>query len=245
MAKSTQKEKNNPFLSKIHNLIEKLTKPRLINICIELSFLIFLSGLIIGYIIAAFATGYNLWENYISDLGSIRYTPAPFILDIIAMVTSVLLFPVNLYFSWSIYKETKKNAEGKWKAFFIVMKIFTIIGFILLFSAGVGFFGIGLFSEDRTTALGLHNFFSYIVFGSFAFSSIFNGIVLLSQNQNFQLIYPRTIGVCMLFINVPVSILFLTIPPLLPRQFMEWMMLFSVFAWIMPTSITIKKNLDL
>jgi len=245
MADSTQNEKNNSFLSKIHKLVEKLTKPQLINICIELSFIIFLSGLIIGYIIAAFATGYNMWDNYISDLGSIRYTPAPFILDIIAMTTSVLLFPVLVYFSWSLYQATKKEAEGKWKAFYIVMKIFIIIGFILLVSAAVGFFGIGLFSEDRTTALGLHYFFSVVVFGSFGFSSIFNGIVVLFQNRNFELIYHRIIGVCMLFINVPVSILFIVLPPLVSIHFMEWMMLFSVFTWIMPTSIAIKKNLDI
>ena len=111
--------------------------------------------------------------------------------------------------------------------------------------ASVGFFGIGLFSEDRTTPLGLHLFFSYVVFGSFAFSSLFNGVVLIAQNQNFKLIYSRIIGVLMLFVNVPLTILFMVIPPLLPEQFMEWIILFSIFAWILPVAITIRKNLEL
>jgi hypothetical protein len=238
--KISQDNAQNPF----HKLINKLTEPKLINICIELSMVIFLTGIIVGHIIASIATGYNMWDNYISDLGSFRYTPAPYILDSIAMTTSVILFPVIVYFSWSLYQETKKEAEGKWKIFFILMKIFIIIGFILLVSASVGFFGIGLFSEDRTTALGLHYFFSVVVFGSFAFASIFNGIVLVSQNRNFQLIYHKYIGIFM-FINFFVSILFIVLPPLVSIHFMEWMMLFSLLLWFIPAAIAIRNNLEL
>ncbi|TXT67333.1 MAG: putative Frag1/DRAM/Sfk1 family protein [Promethearchaeota archaeon] len=245
MSQNTSDNKLNPDQNKIHAIIAKLTQPELINICIILSFIIFISGLAIATLIAFFTRGFNIWENYISDLGSIRYTPTPFILDIIAIITSVLLVPVSIYFSWSLYKETKTDVEGKSKGFFIFLKVFIIIGFIFLLSSSVGFFGIGVFSEDRTTSLGLHNFFSYIVFGSFAFSSMFNGIVLLSQNENFQVMYPRIIGAIMLFVNVPISILFLVLPPLLPREFLEWIMLFSVFAWIMPTTLIIRKSLKL
>ena len=111
MASNKKKSNDNSSGSIIHSIIEKLTRPKLINICIELSFIIFIGGLAVGTIIAFFTRGYNIWDNYISDLGSIRYTPTPFILDFIAMVTSVTLFPVTVFFSWSLYKETKKIAK--------------------------------------------------------------------------------------------------------------------------------------
>ena len=101
----------------LEKLYEKLNKPELSKKCIILAMLIFFPGLIIAIIIAhyfgppayipplhkilmgsSYKLGrYSLWQNWISDLGSFRFTPAPFILDLMLMSAGVLMIPVFFY----------------------------------------------------------------------------------------------------------------------------------------------------
>ncbi|GAH77740.1 unnamed protein product, partial [marine sediment metagenome] len=52
-------------------------------------------GVLIAYFFGP--ESYNIIDNYISDLGSIRYTPAPFVLDAITMTTACFLVTVFFY----------------------------------------------------------------------------------------------------------------------------------------------------
>jgi len=230
---------NNPFFRFLKNLYINLNKIGLIKLCGLLAPIIFISGLIIAYIIAFIfgPEGYNMWDNYISDLGSFNYTPTPFILDSIAISTSIIFFPLFIYFSNQIYQNSKENKNLFWKIFHIIMKILAIIGFIFLILAIIGFFGIGLFSEDRTTEYGLHLTFSYIVFGGFSLSAIFNGIVILLKNTRF----PRIIGLFMIFSTPTFAILFLINPETLTRPFLEWMMFLSIAIWLLPIDLIMLK----
>ncbi len=55
--------------------------------------------IIIGMLVAVFLGpgNYNIIDNYISDMGSHRYTPIPKFLDDSVMITAVLLVPPCFY----------------------------------------------------------------------------------------------------------------------------------------------------
>ncbi|MFX1287033.1 MAG: hypothetical protein ACFFFY_00555 [Promethearchaeota archaeon] len=82
---------------------------KLIKTCIYVSLITFLPGILIGVIIAYFfgSESYNIIDNYISDLGSNRYTPAPYILDAIAITTACFLVPVFFYIAKVLVLNTK------------------------------------------------------------------------------------------------------------------------------------------
>ena len=100
---------------------EFLVNPKVVRLCIKGALIIFVPSLIIGAIIASLLdpagiwmasgiwnqvgmtelpadeAGYSIFTDYISNLGSINYSPIPFFLDDAAMITSLLLVPVSFY----------------------------------------------------------------------------------------------------------------------------------------------------
>lgn len=227
-------------------VFNKIVQPRVIKICIYVSNLLFLGGLLIGALIAVFfgPEGYNIIDNYISDLGSFRYTPTPFILDSIAMITAFFLVPIFLYSYKELIagkKEVVFDSTNPFSKrifnFFVLINI--ILGLVCLIIAAIGLFGIGLFSEDRSTELGLHYIFSIIVFTGLAAGALFNGIAILLKKS----IYPRFLGAYMIVGPPTAAILFVFPPPLTTLPFLEWMMLFAAFLWLIPLSIIILQKL--
>ncbi len=221
-------------------IFNKIVQPKVIKYCIYVSNLVFLSGLLIGALIAVFfgPEGYNIVDNYISDLGSFNYTPTPFILDSIAMITPIFLVPIFLY----SYKEliagkkeiifdSTKPVSKRIFNFFVAFN--TVLGLLCLIIAAIGLFGVGLFSEDRTTELGLHFFFSIVVFAGLATGALFNGTAILLKKS----IYPRFLGAYMIVGPPTAAILFVIPPPSTTLPFLEWMMLFAAFLWLIPMSI--------
>ncbi|MFX0103680.1 MAG: hypothetical protein ACFFCS_29225, partial [Candidatus Hodarchaeota archaeon] len=88
---------------KIRDFNKFLTHPRVVKACTIVIMLTFIPSIIIGTIVAYTFGGteqgpgtYSIFTNYISDLGSFRYTPIPNFLDDAAMLTSVLMFPCIL-----------------------------------------------------------------------------------------------------------------------------------------------------
>jgi len=188
---------------------------------------------------------YNIIDNYISDLGSIRYTPAPFILDAIAMTTACFRVPVFFYIAKIIVSDTKNVIFNSNKSIFkrilcIYIDLHAFFGLLSLLSGAVGLFGIGLFSEDRTTELGLHFAFSIIVFAGLAFGALFNGIAILFKLK--KTMFPRLLGLYMMVGPFTAGILFLFPPSSVTRPFLEWMMLLAAFLWLIPESLLILKN---
>ncbi|MFX0077054.1 MAG: hypothetical protein ACFE96_16535, partial [Candidatus Hermodarchaeota archaeon] len=204
-------------------------------------------GLLIGVTIAFFfgPESYNIIDNYISDLGSIRYTPAPLILDIIAMTTACFLVPVFFYIAKIVVSDTKSiifdSNESMLKRIHCVnINLLGIFGFLSLLAGAVGFFGVGLFSEDRTTELNLHFTFSVIVFAGLAFGALFNGGAILTKLTKTTL--PRLLGLYMMVVPLIITILFVFPPIGTTRPFLEWMMLFAAFIWLIPSSYFILKD---
>ena len=95
----------NPILLKLKkngkSIYNTLTKPKIVKISIYFSLLTFLPGLILGLIIAINygSLGYSVWYNWISDLGSLVYTPAPLILDLTCMLSAIFIIPLILNLS--------------------------------------------------------------------------------------------------------------------------------------------------
>ena len=237
----------NSLFMKINRLFNQFLNQKLIKICIYVSLLTFLPGILIGVLIAYFfgPESYNIIDNYISDLGSIRYTPAPFVLDAIAMITACFLVPVFFYITKIIVSDTKNIIFNSNKSIFkrifcIYIDLHAFFGLLSLLSGAVGLFGIGLFSEDRTTALGLHFTFSIIVFAGLAFGALFNGIAILLKLK--KTMFPRILGLYMIVGPFTASILFLFPPSSVTRPFLEWMMLLAAFLWLIPESFLILKN---
>jgi len=234
---------------KINRLFNKFLNQKLIKICIYVSLIIFLPGILIGVLVAYFfgPDSYNIIDNYISDLGSIRYTPAPFILDAIAMTTACFLVPVFFYIAKIIVSDTKSLILDSNKSIFkrihtIDIDLLAFFGFLSLLSGAVGLFGVGLFSEDRTTELGLHYAFSIIVFAGLAFGAFLNGIAILLKLK--KTIFPRLLGLYMIVGPFVVTIMFLFPPISVTRPFLEWMMLFAAFFWLIPGSLLILKDFN-
>ncbi len=95
----------NPQFTKVkqngRKFYDKLTEPKIVKISIYISLAVFLPGLILSLIVALTLGNlqYNLWVNFISDLGSITYTPAPYLFDITCMISGIFILPLILNLS--------------------------------------------------------------------------------------------------------------------------------------------------
>jgi len=225
------------WLQKKEEKIEvSLTIPKIVRISSIGVIVIFISALIIGVIVAQFdPDGYNIIDNYISDLGSFNHTPLPYFLDYGAMISAFLLIPILFYMEKQfapLPKDEKDLQEYSRMRFRL-----SSLGFLWMLFGTVGFFGIGLFSEDRTTPLGLHMIFSIIVFSGFVISGIFFGLLIIFYPTRI----PRPIGIFMIFGPTIVAIIFLlNFPP--SKPFWEWMLMISIFLWTIPVGIIIIKK---
>jgi len=230
----------NQFFSlnfKIKELYYKLYSPKIVKFCIISSLFIFIIGLIIAVIITINfgPIGYNIWDNFISDLGSFRYTPAPFILDITFMITAVLQIPIYSYFiKQTLINHIKSNVNPNnmisKKVSFSCIKRVANIGLFFLILSSISFFGVGVFSVDRATILELHLIFSIALFTGLTFGSLFSGIVIFINQTRI----PRFLGMYMLIGPITAGILYLCPPPSVTRFFLEWIMLFATLIWAIP-----------
>jgi len=227
----------NRIIIKFKNIYNKFVHEKAVKFCIISSLFIFLLGLFIAIIIAVNfgPRGYNIWDNFISDLGSLRYTPAPFILDFTFMITAVLQIPIYSYF----IKQTlinhitsnlnPNNMISKKVSFSNIKRVANISLFFLILSS-ISFFGVGVFSVDRPTILELHLIFSVTLFTGLIFGAIFSGtIIIINQTR-----IPRLLGIYMVIGPITTGILFLCPPPAVTRFFLEWIMLFATLIWAIP-----------
>ncbi|MHA1783174.1 MAG: hypothetical protein ACTSUL_07080, partial [Promethearchaeota archaeon] len=164
--------------------------------------------------------------------------------DIIAMVTAPFTMPIFFNLTKSILMGTwdkiftKETSIGK-KIYYSIIWISAILGLISLLAGSVGLFGIGLFSEDRTTELNLHFTFSIVVFAGLVFGSLFSGFAILLKKT----IVPRILGIYMMIAPFTAALLFIFSQPPLTKQYMEWWMLFSILFWMVPGALLMYKKL--
>jgi len=200
--------------------------------------------LIIGVVVAALLDpdGYTIWDNWISDLGSINHTPAPFLYDIACIIAGSMTIPLTFYME-NLLAPLPKREELREQHYSRLR--FRLSSFAFLFSiiGNLGYIGVGIFSADRDFAElsilgeGPHGIMSYLAFGGFAFGAFFMGWLIVLYDTNI----PKILGVYAIFGPITVSILnLIESTPLL-----EWILLFSILIWVIPLSIIVLKNPEL
>lgn len=211
-------------------IYDKLTEPKVVKISIYISLLTFLPGLIFGLIIAIRFGGfeYSIWSNWISELGLPRFTPAPFILDLTCIISSIFVIPLILNLSRLYSSHQNHKFDNSKKEYYTVLfrRIFGYIGVVCLLVGVVGMFFIGVFSLDRSP-FDLHYYFTVSTFTGFAFGAFFTGLAIVLRKR----IFPKTVGYFMIFGPSTAGLLFLISPAPLTRQLLEWIMMFSSLAW--------------
>jgi hypothetical membrane protein len=200
--------------------------------------------LIIGVIVAVLLDpdGYTIWDNWISDLGSINHTPVPFLYDIACIIAGTMTIPLTFYMEKLLAplpKRTKLSSEHYSRLRFRLSSfafLFSIIG-------NFAYIGVGIFSADRDyewlelLGQGPHGIMSYLAFGGFTFGAFFMGWLIVLYNTKI----PKILGIYGIFGPLIVTILNLIDgTPLL-----EWMLLFSILIWIIPLSLIVLIKPDL
>jgi hypothetical protein len=209
---------------------DKVTEPKIVKISIYISLATFLPGIILGLAIAL-AYGpipYNLWMNWISDLGSIKFTPAPYILDLTCTISAIFIVPLvlNLNRLYSSHMVENYNNSKRTHLAIKYRRIFGYIGVVCLFVGIFGMFFVGVFSLDRSP-FDAHFYFSSLAFGGFAFGAFFTGLAIVLKKR----LFPKAVGYFMILGPSTASIVFMIAPEPLTRQFLEWIMLFSALSW--------------
>ena len=212
--------------------------------------------LIIGFIVAFSLGGseippgaYNIIDNYISDMGSHRYTPIPKFLDDSVMITAVLLVPPSFYIKHIIDLKSEQLDSLN------VPKWYSTLVLIMMLIGVFGIFSSGFISEDvaislypvTTSAFDLHDILSTIQFIGLATAGFFIGLVLvrfplgileLGAYENKSTIIPLLLGLIMIFLTPILTVFYLIeLPPSSP--FWEWMLFFSLFGWILAIGIIV------
>ena len=76
-----------------HKIYNKITDPKLVKLSTIIAIIVGITSVFIGVIVAMIGPpgGYNLFDNYVSDLGGSPHTPFPYFLDIasIASITTL------------------------------------------------------------------------------------------------------------------------------------------------------------
>ena len=192
--------------------------------------------LIIGVIVAALLDpeGYTIWDNWISDLGSINHTPVPFLYDIACIVAGCMTIPLTFYMENLLApfpKRTELNQQHYSRLRFRLSSyafIFSIIG-------NLGYIGVGIFSADRdfeflsVLGQGPHGIMSYLAFGGFTLGAFFMGWLIVLYNTKI----PKILGIYGILGPLTVAIINL----IDSTPFLEWLLLFSILVWIIPLSL--------
>ncbi|MFW9820633.1 MAG: DUF998 domain-containing protein [Candidatus Thorarchaeota archaeon] len=198
----------------------------------------YISLLIIGVIIAALLDpdGYTIWDNWISDLGSINDTPAPYLYDIACIIAGTMTIPLTFYME-NLLAPLPKRTELRGKHYSRLR--FRLSSFAFLFSimGNFAYIGVGIFSADRDYIilsdfnLGTHGLMSYLAFGGFTFAAFFMGWLIILYDTKI----PKLLGLYGIFGPLTVAILNL----IYGGELLEWMLLFSILIWIIPLSLIV------
>ena len=231
----TVRESINKIRAKLYGVVTNFNVVKLSAMSIIGGYILLL---IIGVIVAALfdPDGYTIWDNWISDLGSINHTPAPFLYDIACIIAGTMTIPFTYYMEKLLAPLPKRP---KFRDVHYSRLRFRLSSFAFLFGiiGNFGYIGVGIFSADRNydflsvLGQGPHDIMSYLAFGGFTFAAFFMGWLIVLYDTKI----PKILGIYGIFGPLIITILNLIDgSPLL-----EWMLLFSILIWIIPLSLTV------
>lgn len=209
------------------NLIEKVTNPKIVKFSTIAALIVAFSCLIIGYIIAQFGPhGYNMFDNYISDMGSRRYTPFPYMRTISNLISSPLFLPLTFYMKKQLIPKSQEISKPR--------RILGILGFIGMLFIFIGMIFTGIITEDVN--LQIHIYIAIIAIFGGLLATISNGILITKYDTNI----PKKVGIYMTLCMPIIAIL--TIIGIPSRIFYEWIFLFAIYSWIILCSVFLLKE---
>ena len=231
----------NKIRAKLYNFA---TNFKVVKICAMGVMFGYIFLLIIGVIIAALLDpdGYTIWDNWISDLGSINDTPAPYLYDIACIIAGTMTIPLTFYME-KLLAPLPKRSELR-KDHYSRLR-FRLSSFAFFFSiiGNFAYIGVGIFSADRDyeilsdLEIGAHGLMSYLAFGGFTFAAFFMGWLIVLYDTKI----PKILGLYGIFGPLTVAILNL----IYGGKLLEWMLLFSILIWIIPLSLIVLMKPDL
>lgn len=121
----------------LKNGIRSFNFLKLVKMILLSGYFIYIVLLIENVILASFF-GYNILDNFISDLGSLVVIPFPLFYDIISIYGGIISIFSNFY----IIKKFKRNLS-------FISKFFLEIGFLSGIIGALGYIFLGIFSLDR------------------------------------------------------------------------------------------------
>jgi len=211
-------------------LFDKVINYKIVRLCVISVISTYIPLLIIGVIIAGNLDpdGYSIVSNWISDLGTRAHTPAPYLYDIACMVAGSLTIPFSFYMENLLAPLPSRNERPEK---FPRLR-FRLASYSLLFSliGNIGYIGVGIFSGDRNY-FDLHMITSSLAFGGFTLGAFFMGWLIIIYETKI----PKVIGIYGLVGPFTTIVIFLIIS----NPLWEWILLFSILAWIIPLSITV------
>ena len=175
----------------------------------------YLALLIVDVVLSSFY-GFSLASNYVSDLGSIKFIPFPFLHDFICFFGGIISFPINYFVRKKlriVYKSSKHSL------------LFVDFGVLLGLIGNFGFVFLGVFSLDRAGPGNIyHGIIAFVSFGGYILSVFFLSLnIVLSHKCKL-----RHLGLYGLVVPVALLITYclLTIP------FIEWILVISVLLYL-------------
>ncbi|MFX1388697.1 MAG: DUF998 domain-containing protein [Promethearchaeota archaeon] len=237
----TIRESINKIRAKLYNFATNFKVVKISAMVVMVGYILLL---IIGVIVAMVLDpdGYTIWDNWISDLGSIDHTPAPYLYDIACIVAGSMTIPLTFYMEKFLAPLPKRSDLGR--EHYSRLR-FRLSSFAFLFNiiGNFGYIGVGIFSADRDynvlniLGMGPHGLMSYLAFGGFTFGAFFMGWLIVFYDTKI----PKILGIYGILGPLIITILnLIDSTPLL-----EWMLLFSILIWIIPLSLIILTKREL
>ncbi|TFF97487.1 MAG: hypothetical protein EU541_08170 [Promethearchaeota archaeon] len=208
----------------ILQIFQKLTNVKYIRIITHSTLSSYLVLFISSYLITI-TFGYNNYSplyNMISQMGSISFTPAPYLFDFACIFSGFLSFPISFYIYR--YLNYKINLEPNYKFIKTFLLIFLIASKML---GDIGFIGIGIFSIDRNP-FNIHYLFASLLFFGYFLSSFLIGILIIV----FKFRLNKFIGLSGLFSSTIICLTYIILELLLLDVIIfEWIASITLIIW--------------
>ena len=211
-----------------------LKNPKMVKFSTISALSVTISCIILGYIIAQLdPDGYNMFTNYLSDMGSINHTPFPYFPVIKNLFSSILLIPTLLYME-NLLAPLPQN-EKKMQDFSRTRLRLGSFGFFWMSIGLIGMFGLGVFTED--ISISIHMICTFLEFVGLAFGGIFFGLIIVF----YPTIFPKLLGIYMTFVPTLLCTIFFSISF---QPIFEWVLTFSILAYMILGGLIVIKHIN-
>ncbi|MBN2152994.1 MAG: hypothetical protein JW839_16195 [Candidatus Lokiarchaeota archaeon] len=206
-----------------------VTSPRVVKGVTVGGFLFYIALLVIGVAVAVSTSDYLPFERSISSMATTRYSSAPWIYDIACVVAGIGLIPLLC---------SIKQMFGRDRTGHPGMAPSAVMAAIAFYSGMVGSFCyplVGIWSSGRDLYNELHSLATMLTFLGFIVAALFTGLAFVIGNIGPASTLAGLIGV----VAVPsFFVIYMTVD----ENYTEWLLLFSLLAWVLLSATTVARR---